>query len=268
MERNNRSRFRDFLFRSAHYFCVCRCIACGEVIGEHEVFCENCSTEFEAAMLSECGICGKSLCHCLCTDTALERSGIRKHIKLYRYLSDDYEAVGNRILYRLKKNDISTCFRFLGGRLAVATRELLPPKEGDIVSFVPRTPNRVLEHGFDQSARIAKEMSVCLGLPMRKLLRRSRRAKTQKTLKSASARAKNVSASLFLTRGAEKAVRGRRVFLVDDIVTSGASMRAAAKLLRDAGAREVIAVSVAVITRTRNLRAEAEANSRLPFYMR
>ncbi len=268
MEENKRSRFRDLLYHAAHYLCVCRCIACGEVIGENEVFCEDCAPEFEAAMLSECGICGRSLCHCLCTDTALERSGIHKHVKLYRYLSDDYEAVGNRILYRLKKNDISTCFRFLGGRLATAVRELVPPRDDDIVSFVPRTPNRVLEYGFDQSARIAKEMGVALGLKTVKLLRRSQRAKTQKAIKTAAARTKNVSESLFLARGAERSVRGRRVFLVDDIVTSGASMRASARLLRAAGAREVIAVSVAVLTRTRNLRAEAAQNSHLPFYMR
>ncbi len=265
---SKRSRFRTLLYRMAHYLCVCRCIACGEVIGENEVFCEDCAEEYRAAKLSECGVCGRSLCHCLCADTAFDRSIIHKHVKLYRYLSNDYEAIGNRILYRFKKNDISTCFRFLGDELAGTVQKLLPLNEDYVVTYMPRTPDRVLEYGFDQSERLAREMSDALGLSFCKTLKRSLRAKPQKALRSAAARQKNTEKSLFLCKGAERKLAGKRVLLVDDVVTSGASMRTAAGLLRDAGAREIIAVSVAVVTRTRNLALEAKENSRLPFYMR
>lgn len=265
---NGCRRLRDLLYRACHYLCVCRCIACGEIIAEDEVFCAECAEGFEAALLSECGLCGKSLCNCLCADSAFDRSSVRRHVKLYRYLSDDPDAVGNQILYRLKKNDIATCFRFLGGRLAERVNALIAPDESYVVSFIPRTPKRVEEHGFDQSARIAKELSVALGLPFLRPLKRRRRAKTQKALPSVAARGKNAADSLLLRNGAEEKLRGKRVLLFDDIVTSGASMRAAAKLLRQGGAKEVIAVSVAVVTHTKNLRIEAENNSRLPFYMR
>ena len=268
MHDSKRSRFRTFLYRAAHYLFVCRCIACGEVIGENEVFCEDCAEEYRAAKLSECGICGRSLSSCLCADTAFENSIIHKHVKLYRYISNDFEAVGNRILYRLKKNDISTCFRFLGDELAKTANKLLPLDDGYIISFMPRTPNRVLEYGFDQSKRIATEMGDALSIPVITALKRSVRAKPQKTLGSAASRVRNTEKSLFLCRGAEKKLVGKRVLLVDDVVTSGASMRTAAKLLKKAGAREIIAVSVAVVTRTRNLALEAKENSRLPFYMR
>lgn len=268
MMEHKRNRFRTLLYRAAHYLCVCRCIACGEVIGENEVFCEDCAEEYRAAKLSECGKCGRSLCSCLCADTAFERSIIHKHIKLYRYLSDDYEAVGNRILYRFKKNDISTCFRFLGDELAKTTAALLPLDDSYIITFMPRTPNRVLEYGFDQSERIARELGDALGLPLCKALKRSTRAKPQKQLHTAAERTRNTEKSLFLRKGMHEKLAGKRILLVDDVVTSGASMRTAAKLLHDAGAREIIAVSVAVVTRTRNLALEAKENSRLPFYMR
>jgi predicted amidophosphoribosyltransferase len=103
---------------------------------------------------------------------------------------------------------------------------------------------------------------------MIKVLKRSMRAKTQKALHTATARTKNTEKSLFLRKGSEKKLADKRILLVDDVVTSGASMRTAAKLLKDAGAKEIIAVSVAVVTRTRNLALEAKENSRLPFYMR
>lgn len=268
MERNKRIRLRDLLYRMAHFFFVCRCISCGEVIAEDEVLCEDCAAEFKAALLSECGHCGRSLCDCLCIDTAFEGSIIHKHIKLYRYQSDDYEAVGNRILYRLKKVDSNTAFRFLGGKLADSVRTLLSTLDGYAVAAIPRSPARVLEFGFDQSERLAKEISVALELPMIKPLTRTRNAKTQKAQGGTGARTKNVEASLRLHKKARDRIAGRRILLVDDIVTSGASMITAARLLREAGAREVIAVSLAVVTRTRNLALEAEENSRLPFYMR
>ena len=268
MDNRKRRALRDRLYRMAHYLCVCRCIACGEVIGENEVLCPECEIEYRAALLSECGICGKSLSSCLCADSAFAHSRVHKHIKLYRYLSDDYEAVGNRILYRLKKNDVSTCFRFLGSELARVVRSLLPLDDSYVVAYLPRTPNRVLEYGFDQSARIATELSLALDLPLEKPFSRPWRAKTQKSLHTAVERTRNTEASLSLRRGVDDRIAGKRVLLLDDIVTSGASMRTAAKLLHKAGAREVIAVSVAVVTHTRNLALEAKENSRLPFYMR
>ena len=259
---------RKFVARASHYIFVCRCISCEEIIAENEVLCEDCAEEYRAALLSECGVCGHSLSHCLCIDRALERSGIHRHVKLYRYLTDDDEAVGNRILYRIKRFDVRVAFRFLGGELARCVRSLIDPTPEDYtVVFLPRTPKRVLHLGFDQSKNLATEMAEALELPLCAALKRKGKAKTQKALHTVRARNKNAEDSLRLGKTAH-AIAGKRVLLVDDIVTSGASMRAAAKLLRKAGAREIIAVSVAVVTRTRNLRAEAAQNSRLPFYMR
>lgn len=268
MDRSRKKRLRDFLYRSAHYLCVCRCISCEEIIAEDEVLCEDCEPGFQMARLASCGICDKPVSGCLCATDALRSSGIRRHVKLYYYDPNDPESVGNRILYRLKVRNIATRFRFLGACLADRVRTLVRPNEDFFVTFVPRAPARVLDYGHDQSRELALEMSLLLDLPMAPLLKRSRRAHTQKDLKSAKARKENIQSSLTLGKDAEALVSGKTVLLVDDIVTSGASMGVAAGLLRKAGAREVIAVSVAVVNRTRNLKTEAEKNSRIPFYMR
>ena len=156
----------------------------------------------------------------------------------------------------------------MGSELAEGTKGLLPIDDSYAVTYLPRTRERVAEHGFDQSLRLAQELGYALGLPLLHLLKRTRHGKMQKAISSSSAREKNASASLLLAKDAARLAEGRRILLVDDVVTSGASMRAAARLLRQAGAREIIAVSVAVVTRTRNLKTEAEKNSRLPWYMR
>lgn len=263
-----RYAFRDFSYRLWHYFFVCRCIACGEIISEDRVFCEECELAFEAALLSECGVCGRSLCRCLCPNESLKDARIHRQVKLYRYDTTDFEAVGNRILYRLKKQDIETAFRYLGGVLAEKTAALLPIDETFVVTYLPRTPDRVLEHGFDQSKHLAFEMSRALSLPMVTALCRTTHAKTQKKMKSVAARKENLEKSLRFRARARKKIQGKRVLLLDDVVTSGASVLAAAKLLRRQGAKEVIPVSLAVVTHTENPRAVAEENSRLPYFMR
>ena len=259
---------KDAAYRFAQYFFVSRCIACGALISEKEVFCEDCARAWELALLSECGVCGRSLCRCLCPDDSLKEAHIRKQIKLYRYETNEEDAVGNRILYRLKEKDIEKAFRFLGGVLAEKAAALLPPDESFVIAYLPRTPNRVLEHGFDQSKHLAFEMSRSLSLPLVHVLRRTLHARTQKKMGSVAARKKNLEGSLRVRKRRISAVAGKRVLLVDDVITSGASVLAAARLLRKSGAKEVIAVSLAVVTHTPNPRAVAEQNSRLPYFMR
>lgn len=272
MPRTRKERFtdtvRDFFYRLWHYFSVCRCIGCGEIISEHAVFCEDCEKEWEAVLLSECGVCGRSLCRCLCPTDALKEARIHRQVKLYRYETNDSDAIGNRILYRLKENDIEMAFRFLGGLLAEKTAALLPLDESFVVTYLPRTHDRVLKHGFDQSKHLAFEVSRALALPRVKALRRTLHAKTQKKMKSVAARKANLEKSLRLRKRAAKAIAGKRVLLIDDVITSGASVCTAARLLRKSGAREVIALSLAVVTRTENPRAVAEKNSHLPYFMR
>lgn len=268
MDRSKKKRLRDLIYHASHYLCVCRCIACEEIIAENEVMCEECRAAFDMGCFASCGICDMPLSTCLCAESSLEGSGIRRHVKLYRYDTNDHDAVGNRILYRLKVRNVATCFRFLGDRLAQTTQKLIAIDDSYLVSFIPRTPSRVLDYGHDQSKEIALEMSLVLDLPMEVLFKRSIHARTQKKLTSAQARKENIESGLSLKNDITDKVKGRRVLLVDDIVTSGASMRVAAKLLREAGAREVIAVSVAIVSRVKNLKTEAEKNSRLPYYMR
>ena len=268
MDRSRKKRFRDLIYHASHYLCVCRCIACEEIIAEDEVMCDSCHSAFDMGCLVSCGVCDMPISTCLCTESSLAGSGIHRHVKLYRYDTNDHDAVGNRILYRLKMRNIATCFRFLGDRLAKTTEKLISLDDDYLVSFIPRTPNRVLDYGHDQSKELALEMSLSLNLPMEVLFKRSARARAQKKLKSVKARKENIENDLSLKKEVAEKVSGRRVLLVDDIVTSGSSMRVAAKLLREAGAREVIAVSVAIVSRVRNLKTEAEKNSRLPYYMR
>lgn len=113
----------------------------------------------------------------------------------------------------------------------------------DIVIPVPLHPARLAERGYNQAALLGVEVAEELGVPLAaRALRRTRPTPQQARLDRA-ARLANV-AGAFRVR-APAAVRGRRVLLIDDVCTTGATLAACAEALRASGAVEVTALVVA-----------------------
>lgn len=118
----------------------------------------------------------------------------------------------------------------------------------DIVVPVPLHPWRRLVRGFNQAERLARH----LGPPVVQALARTHWTPAQAGL-HADARGRNVRDAFALaprlTSGRRRALHGQlagaRVLLVDDVVTTGGTLSACARVLREAGARDVRAVAVA-----------------------
>lgn len=106
---------------------------------------------------------------------------------------------------------------------------------------VPLHPERARERGYDQTALLAARVGARVGLPALPALHRVRRARPQVELDRAE-RARNVEGAFVGTAGA---LRGLTIALIDDVLTTGATVRAAAKAARACGARAVRAYAVA-----------------------
>jgi ComF family protein len=106
----------------------------------------------------------------------------------------------------------------------------------DLVVPVPLHPLRRRERGYDQAAALARAFGARAGAPVVDVLAR-RRATRQQARLSAQARRVNVEGAFVLV--APALVRGRRVALVDDVVTTGATIESAAASLRSAGPRAI-----------------------------
>jgi len=142
-------------------------------------------------------------------------------------------------VHRLKYRGRREVARTLAPLLAAAA--VIDRGRIDAVAPIPLHAARRRERGFDQAALLARETARLLGLPLRPaLLVRTRQTQQQVGLDRAE-RQRNLAGAF----SAAPQAAGLRVALVDDVVTTGATARAAAEALRAAGAREVRVIAVA-----------------------
>ena len=120
----------------------------------------------------------------------------------------------------------------------------------DSITWVPLSRKRLMLRGYDQARLLAEDLSRRTGLPCVRLLRKTRDNPAQSGTGGAAARRANVSGVYRAVD--EDQIRGRRILLVDDIVTTGATLSECAAVLRRAGAGEVFAAAVACAERQNN----------------
>jgi len=113
----------------------------------------------------------------------------------------------------------------------------------DVVVPVPLHRDRQRERGYNQAALLAKPLAKKLRLPHKALLLTRTRARPDKQVLSLEERWESVRGA-FATRPGSQ-VDNLRVLLVDDVLTTGATLDACARVLRDAGAKSVVALTVA-----------------------
>ncbi|MCY4631261.1 MAG: phosphoribosyltransferase family protein [bacterium] len=142
-----------------------------------------------------------------------------------------YDEVGSSVIGALKFANAHRLAGRLGPALAAAA-----PRGLDVVTWAPATPANRRRRGYDQAELLAREVAGRLGVPARRLL--SRGADLPQTARGRAGRAAGPRMRC------RRAVSGL-VLVVDDVVTTGATLATAARLLRHAGASGVELLAVA-----------------------
>lgn len=114
----------------------------------------------------------------------------------------------------------------------------------DIITWVPVSALRRFRRGYDQSKLLAVALGKELSLPTVRLLKKTRHTPPQSTLSHAPQRRANVLGAYKITNANQ--VAGKRILLLDDVITTGATASECAKVLLTAGAKEVNLATVAV----------------------
>jgi ComF family protein len=178
----------------------------------------------------------------LCAPCATYESAVKRARAI-----GEYEGTLREIIHALKYSGRQSLARPLAERMRQRGRDLI--EQNDYVVPVPLHWRREHERGFNQAYELARD----LGPPVMNVLARRRHTRPQVEL-AADRRWTNVERAFRLRRrwGRRFTIDGRRILLVDDVSTTGATLEACARVLKDAGASEVSALTAArVVTRRR-----------------
>ena len=152
----------------------------------------------------------------------------------------------NRIIKRLKRIPDGLAFAYFAAVLSKPLGKLSEARgftaENTVVTFIPRSKRMILRDGYDQAERFAKAVGRRAEYPVLPLLRRMKHGKQQKYLRL-DERIENVKG--MFTTARKSSLTGKNVIIVDDLVTTGATVSEAARVLYDAGAREVVCLCIA-----------------------
>jgi ComF family protein len=218
------------------------CAACGELLDAptRGPVCNRCWQSILPLTPPLCEACGDPLPSWRIISLPL--SACPRCRRSIRYV-DRARAIGE---YDGALRSVIHAFKYEGRRsLARPLADLMRQRgasvlaEAEVVVPVPLHRSRLRERGFNQAADLARH----LGRSTVSALRRVRATATQTSLPAAQ-RHRNVRLAFAPTRRIDR-VRGRRVLLIDDVSTTGATLEACARVLKDAGADRVLALTAA-----------------------
>lgn len=146
-------------------------------------------------------------------------------------------------VHRYKFGGCSAYSRRYAALMSDCVENNLDCRSIDVISWIPLSKKRLRQRGYDQARLLAEEIAAKTGLPCRQLLQKVKNNSAQSLTRDAKQRRENVAGVYALDDGAD--VSGLRILLVDDVVTTGATMSEAARILRKADAKSVFGVTLA-----------------------
>ncbi len=242
---------RDIIRR---LFSLHKCASCRRILSQCEferALCEKCENAYRVALTESCPSCFRSAIECSCQPKMLADAGSLCLRKLFFYHPDKENEPQNRLLYFLKHNRSKRAVSFIAdelyGEISAELETLgISDRASELVLVnVPRGRKAIAAEGFDQSAELCRAISKISEIPYVPLIRRKLGGGEQKKL-TAAERKKNVKRLMYTNEKYVGMANGRYVILVDDVVTTGASMSVCLPILRKIGVRGVICVAVGV----------------------
>ena len=200
-----------------------KCVFCGKVLDSGEDgLCARCQRDLPWLADGEAELTGEFFS--LCAAPLRYQDKVRDSIRRYKFN-------GRRGYHKLYGKLVAQCVHdHLAGRY-------------DLITWVPLSSQRKKERGYDQAFLLASAAALELGEVAVETLREERHTAAQSGLTEAAQRRANVLGAY--TPVDPELVAGKRVLLIDDVVTTGSTLSECARTLRTMGAKDVVCAALA-----------------------
>ena len=223
------------------YLSVPRCVGCRErLLFSEDTLCKKCLEKYNDVKERNCSLCGKMLYECSCSNEYLTRHYVHKVFKVFRYVRED-PLPTNNLIYSLKRDNRSDVLNFLADELYKSLSAEFKNGGDFVFTNVPRRKAATIKYGIDHSALLAKTLAKRFSAEYYQPFI-SKTTKAQKKM-MASERVKNAR---FEIKKNSRDFSKKTVIIVDDIITTGASMGAVAMLSRALGAKKIIGAAISI----------------------
>ncbi len=198
-------------------FCLSknRCRQCGRPIAERQSYCFSCSSRTKA------------------------HSGISAP-----YF---YQEPAKSAILRFKKEKYQSYANTFAIDMAIVLNYECGARVFDMIVSVPPRLLRMKNDGYDQAERLAQALGRQLKLPYVSGVMKQKEKRRKQSSLSAEERVLNAKGNYLVNR--PKLVEGKRILLVDDVCTTGATLNECAKILKEAGAKEIYCAVASVVGR-------------------
>lgn len=215
-------RFQELMRRFLLLLYPPKCQICGKILEEDIPVCTHCMNEISFANHAEGMQQGTHFARCYSACFYMEP--LRQAFLRYKF---------------------GGCCHYskLFGQWMTDTLLMVESEPFDCVTWVPLHPFRRWRRGYDQAMLLAQEVSCRLHIPLVRIIRKARYTPAQSGTSSPEKRRRNVRGAYQPLEGQD--LHGKRVLLVDDIITTGSTLENAAAALSSTGAAEIVCLTLA-----------------------
>lgn len=219
------------------------CVACATAVEPNEFLCDACDDKITRIVPPFCARCSEPFAGAIdhefrCANCAQREIYFEATVAAYRS-----RGIVRKILLDFKYGRQMYLRHLVGRWLCAALNDSrLRGQNFDVIVPVPLHPARQRQRGFNQAELLAEVLNAHMSIKQMSILRRIRFTKTQTAFDRAE-RMENLRNAFRLRRGAD--VRGLRVLLVDDVLTTGSTLSECARVLKEAGAQSIFAATAA-----------------------
>ena len=222
------------------------CTACSSAVDSHQNLCAGCWAEVDFISRPYCDVLGVPLPYdpggVTVSAAALKAQPSYDRARVVAR----YTGVMRKLIHGVKYSDRLDGQRLYGRWMKRAASDLID--DVDLLIPVPLSRRRLWLRRFNQAAFLSDALSAESGIKSDAMILFRNRATQSQVGLTLSQRRKNVSGAFGIKKRALKAIEGANILLVDDVITTGATVEACAQTLKNAGANRVDVIALARVT--------------------